>query len=131
MSNVATQGNATTVEYHVIATMQPPGNQTGNEPVRILSCFKSCPSDIHESENLKLTTLNGDTAIPRLTIKTPSLEERLVRDEETNELYLPITSTVVLKRMQECASAFYLTVDALVDSGAYVSAIAQNDLDTK
>ena len=59
----------------------------------------------------------------------------MVRDEQTNELYRPVTSTVVLKRKQEF---FYmpldfdnnLTVDALIDSGAYVSVIAQNDLDT-
>ena len=57
-----------------------------------------------------------------------------MRDEQTNELYLPLTSTVVLKRKQEM---LYVpldfennhTVDALVDSGAFVSAIAQDDLE--
>ena len=58
-----------------------------------------------------------------------------MRDEQTNEVYLPITSTVVLKRKQEMlyvplSFEKNLTVDALVDSGAFVSAIAQNDLDT-
>ena len=58
-----------------------------------------------------------------------------MRDDQTNELYLPLTSTVVLKRKQEM---LYVpldfennhTVDALVDSGAFVSAIAQDDLET-
>ena len=58
-----------------------------------------------------------------------------MRDEQTNELYLPLTSTVVLKRKQEM---LYVpldfennhTVDALVDSGAFVSAMAQDDLET-
>ena len=58
-----------------------------------------------------------------------------MRDEQTDELYLPLTSTVVLKRKQEI---LYVpldfennhTVDALVDSGAFVSAIAQDDLET-
>ena len=58
-----------------------------------------------------------------------------MRDEQTNVLYLPLTSTVVLKRKQEI---LYLrldfqnnhTVDALVDSGEFVSAIAQDDLET-
>ena len=58
-----------------------------------------------------------------------------MRDEQTNEVYLPLTSTVVLKRKQEM---LYVpldfdknhTVDALVDSGAFVTAIAQDDLDT-
>ena len=59
----------------------------------------------------------------------------MVRDEATNEVYLPLTSTIVLKRKQEMLYVPLdfdnnLTVDALVDSGAYASAIAQNDLDT-
>ena len=82
-----------------------------------------------------MTTFNGDTTTPPLATATPLIEEGLVRDEQTNEVYLPLTSTVVLKRKQEM---FYvpldfgnnLTVDALVDSGAFVSAIVQNDLDT-
>ena len=70
-----------------------------------------------------------------LNTTTPLIEEALVRDEQTNELYLPITSTVVLKRKQEM---LYVpldfqnnhTVDALVDSRAFVSSIAQDDLET-
>ena len=72
---------------------------------------------------------------PPLTTATPLIEEGLVRDEQTNQLYLPLTSTVVLKRKQEM---LYVpldfennhTVDALVDSGAFVSAITQDDLET-
>ena len=65
----------------------------------------------------------------------PLIEERLVPDEQTIELYLPSTSTVVLKRKQEMLYVPLdfennLTVDALVDSGAFVSAIAQDDLET-
>ena len=73
--------------------------------------------------------------IPPRTTATPLIEEGLVRDEQTNELYLPLTSTVILKRKQEM---LYVpldfennqTVDALVDSRAFVSAIAQDDLET-
>ena len=72
---------------------------------------------------------------PPLTTATPLIDDGPVRDEQTNELYLPLTSTVVLKRKQEM---LYVplgfennhTVDALVDSGAFVSAIAQDDLET-
>ena len=57
-----------------------------------------------------------------------------MRDEQTNEVYLPLLFTVVLKRKQEM---LYVpldfqnnpTVEALVESGAFVSAIAQNDFD--
>ena len=60
----------------------------------------------------------------------------MVRDEKTNEVYLPLTSTVVLKRKHEMLYVPLhfennLTVDALVDPGAFVSAITQIDLDTK
>ena len=59
----------------------------------------------------------------------------MVRDEQTNEVYLALTSTVVLKRKQECSMGLWifrkkLTVDALVDASAFVGAIAQDDLDT-
>ena len=58
-----------------------------------------------------------------------------MRDEQTNEVYLPLTSTVVLKRKQEVLYVppdfeNNLTIDAMVDSGAFVSAIAQDDLET-
>ena len=82
-----------------------------------------------------MTTPNEDTTTPLLTTATPLIEEGLVRDDQTNEIYLPLTSTVVLKRKQEM---LYVpldfennhTVDALVDSGAFVSAIAQDDLES-
>ena len=58
-----------------------------------------------------------------------------MRDEQTNEFHLPLTSTVVLKRKQQmlCVRLDFENnpmIDVLVDSGAYVSAIAQNYLDT-
>ena len=57
-----------------------------------------------------------------------------MRDYITNELYMPLFSTIVLKRKNEM---LYVpldfengqTKDDLVDSGAYVSAIAQKELD--
>ena len=82
-----------------------------------------------------MTTPNGLTSTPPLTSATPVIEEGLVRDEQTNEVYLPLTSTVVLKRKQEMLYVPLdfeknLAVDALVDSGAFVSAIAQDDLES-
>ena len=82
-----------------------------------------------------MIALNGDTTTPPLTTATPLVEEGLVRDEQTIEVYLPLTSTVVLKRKQEMLYVPLdfeknLTVDALVDSGAFTSAIAQDDFNT-
>ena len=82
-----------------------------------------------------MATPTGNTTIPPLTPTTLLIGEGLVRDEQTNDVYLPLTTTVVLKRKQEklyvtLDFANNLTVDALVDSGASLSAIAKNDLDT-
>ena len=58
-----------------------------------------------------------------------------MRDKQTIEVYLPLISTVVLEWKQEMLYVPLdfennLTVDALVDSGAFVTAIAQDDLET-
>ena len=100
------------------------------------SCSKDSSTDSQNAEQHITTTPDKEMTTPPLTTATPLIEEKLVRDEQTNELYLPLTSTVVLKRKQEM---LYVpldvennhTVDALVDSGAFVSAIAQDDLETK
>ena len=114
----------------MVATEQPSGNQTGNEPVPFLDCSKNYSTNTQNTEQHVVTTLNGDTTTSLLTTATPQIEEGLVRDEQKNEIYLPLTSTVVLKRKQEMLYVPLdfennLTVDALVDSGASVSAIAK------
>ena len=116
------------------ATEHPPGNQTGKELVPFLDCSKNS-TNTQNAEQHVVTTTNGDTTTSPLTTATPLSEEGLVRDEQTNEKYLPLTCTVVLKRKQEMLYVPQdfennLMVDALVDSGAFVSAIAQDDLET-
>ena len=119
----------------MVATDQTPGNQTGNAGVPFLDCSKNSSTHIQNTEQHVVTTLTGDTTTPPLTTATPRVEEGLVRDEQTNEIYLPLTSTVVLKRKQELLYVPLdfennLTIDALVDSGAFVRAIAHDDLYT-
>ena len=137
-TNVASQTSpprGTQSQNHVDTTEHPPGNQTGNEPVPFLDCSKNSSTNAQNTEPHVMTTHKGDTATSPLTIATPLIEEGLVRDEQTSEIYLPLMSTVVLKRKQEMLYVPLdfennLTVDALVDSGAFVSAIAQDDLET-
>ena len=122
-------------QTYVDATEHPPGSQTGNELVPFLDCPKKSSTSTQNTEQHVMTTLSADTTTSPLTTATPLIEEKLVRDEQTNEIYLPLTSTVVLKRKQEMLYVPLdfennLTVDALVDSGAFVSAIAQDDLET-
>ena len=136
-TNVASQTlppKGTQPQNYVDITEQSSG-KTGNEPVPFLDCPKNSSTNTQNTKQHVVTTPNGFTTTPPLTIATPLIEEGLVRDEQTNEVYLPLTSTVVLKRKQEMLYVPLdfenrLTVDALVDSGAFVSAIAQDDLET-
>ena len=117
------------------ATEPSSGKQAGNEPVSFLNCSKDSSTDNQNAEQHITTTPNKEMIALPLTTATPLIEEGLVRDEQTNVLYLPLTSTVVLKRKQEM---LYVPLDfenihtvvALVDSGAFVSAIALEDLET-
>ena len=77
---------------------------------------------------------NGDDNISPPIITNSQIEEQLVRDDISNELYMPLSSTIVLTRNKETLYVPLdfengLTIDALVDSGAYFSAIAQIQLD--
>ena len=73
---------------------------------------------------------NGDDNISPPKITTSQIQEQLVRDVITDELYMPLSSTIVLKQKKEMLYVPLdfengLTIDALVDSGAYVSGITQ------
>ena len=122
-------------QNHVDATEQPSGNQTGKEPVSSFDCSTNSSTKTQNTEQHVVTTPNGDTTTPLLTTATPLIEEGLVRDEQINEINLTLTCTVVLKRKQEMLYVLLdfennLTVDILLDSGAFVGAIAQDDLET-
>ena len=116
-------------------TTEQSSGKTGNEPKPFLDCSKKSSTNTQNTEQHVVTIPNGLTTTPPLTTATPLIEEGLVRDEQTNEVYLSLTSTVVLKRKQEMLYVPLdvennLTIDALVDSEAFVSAIAQDDLET-
>ena len=122
-------------QNYVDTTEQLPKNQTGNKQVPFLDCSKNSSTKTQNTEQHVVTTHNGDTTSPPLTTATPLIEEGLVPGEQTNEVYIPLTSTVVLKRKQGMLYVpldfeKILTVDALVDSRAFVSAIAHDDLET-
>ena len=77
---------------------------------------------------------NGDDNISPPEITASQIEKRLVRDDITNIFYMPLSSTIVLRRKEEMLYVPLdfesgLTIDSLIDSGAYVSAIAQEELD--
>ena len=110
------------------------GNQTRSALVPSLNDSKKLNSETQRNQINKTTYDNGDDNIFPRAITISQTEERIVRDDITNELYMPLSSTIVLKRKKEM---FYvpldfengLTIDAFVDSGAYVSSIVQKELD--
>ena len=124
----------TSPQVSVSSTEPLLGNQTRSPLVLSLNVSKKSSSEIHRYEADITTCDSGDSNISPPPIATSQIEERLVRDDITNELYMPLSSTIVLKRKKEMLYVPLdfengLTKDALVDSRAYVSAIAQKELD--
>ena len=109
-------------------------NQTRSIPVECPNDSKKQQNEIQRKKTDMTTYDNEDYNIPPPEITTSQIEERIVRDDITNELYMPLSSTIVLKRKKEMLYVPLdfengLTIDALVDPGAYVSAIAQKELE--
>ena len=120
----------TSPQVSVSSTEPLLGNQTRSPLVLSLNDSKKPSSEIQRYETDMTTCGSGDSNISSPPITISQIEERLVRDDSTNELYMPLSSTIVLKRKKEMLYVPLdfkngLTIDALVDSGAYVSAIAQ------
>ena len=109
-------------------------NQTRSALVPILKDSQKPNSEIQRNETDITTCDSGDDNIFPPSITTSQIEEQLLRDDSTNELFMPLSSTIVLKRKKEMLYVPLdfengLTIEALVDSGAYVIAIAQKELD--
>ena len=77
------------------------GNQTRSELVLSLNDAKKPNSEIQRNEIGMMTCDNGDDNISPPAITISQIEKRLVRDETTNELYMPLSSTIVLKRKKQ------------------------------
>ena len=115
-------------------TESPLESQTRSIPVQCLDDSNKQPNEIQRNEIALTNYDDGDDNIFPPEITTSQIQEQLVRDKNTNELYMPLSSTIVLKGKKEMLYVPLdfengLTIDALVDSGAYVSAIAQTELD--
>ena len=109
-------------------------NPTESTPVKSLNSSKKYKSGIQRHEMNIIANDNGDDNISPPKKTNSQIEEQLVRDDITNELYMPLFSTIVLKQNNKMLYVPLdftngLTKNALVDSGVYVSAIAQTELD--
>ena len=107
---------------------------TGSTLVQSLNDSKDHQLKIQRHEmNITVNDIRDDNFSPP-KITTFQIEEQHARDDTTNELYVPLSSTIVLERNKERLyvppdSQNGLTIDARVDSRDYVSAIAQTELD--
>ena len=109
-------------------------SQTGSTLIQSLNDSKEPQSEIQRHEMNITANDIGDDNFFRPKITNLQIEEQLVRDVLTNELFMPLSYTIVLKRTKEMlyVPLYFengLTIDALVGLGAYVSAIAQTELD--
>ena len=82
------------------------GNQARSALVPSLNDSKKPGSEIQRNDNDMMTWASGDDKVFPPVITISQIEERLVRDGTTNELYMPLSSTIVRKneRKKGCMS---------------------------
>ena len=80
------------------------GNQTRSTPVQCFNDSKKQQNENQRNETDWTTYDNGDDNISPPEITTSQIEEQLVREDVTNELYMPLSSTIDLKRKKSCMS---------------------------
>ena len=95
-------------------------NQTRSIPVQCPNDSKKQQNEIQRDETDLTTFGNADDNIIPPEITTSQIEERFLRDDITNELYMPLSSTIVLKRKKEMLYVHLdfengSTIDAFVD----------------
>ena len=98
----------TSSQVSVSSTEPLLGNQTRSALVQSLNDSNKPQSEIQQHVRNIIASDNGDDNISPLKITTSQIEEQLVRDDITNELYIPLSSTIVLKRKKNpvCSPGF-------------------------
>ena len=109
-------------------------NQTRSTPPQSLNDSMKRQSEIQRHEMNMTANDNGDYNISLPKITSLQIEKQLVRYDITNEIYMPLSSAIVLKRKKEMlyfplGFENGLTINALVDSRAYLSSVAQSELE--
>ena len=85
------------------------GNQTRGPLVLSLNDSKKPSSEIQRYENDMTTCDSEDSNIFPPPITISQIEERLVGDDSTNELYLPLSSTIVLNERKKCCMSLWIS----------------------
>ena len=93
----------TSSQVSASSTEPLPGNQTRSTLVQSLNDSNKLQLEIQQHERNIIANDNGDDSICPPKITTSQIEDQLVRDDTTNELYIPLSSTIVLKRKKRIA----------------------------
>ena len=98
-------------------------------------CPESFQTTTNQADTLTETSQrNRDDITPTSLTVSSFICEHLVRDVESNQTYLPLNASVTLKQKKKMLYVPIdfsngVTIDALVDSGAYVSAIPEDEME--
>ena len=83
------------------STEPPQGNQTGNTPVQSLNDSNKTKSVLQRHEMNIIANDHGDDNISSPKTTNSQIEEQLVRNDITNEVYMPLSSTTGPKRKKK------------------------------
>ena len=84
-------------------------NETRSIPVQCPKDSKKQQIEIQRNETDVTTYGKGDDNISPPEITTSQIEERVVRDDFTNELYMPLSSTIVLKQRKKFFMSLWIS----------------------
>ena len=109
--------------------------QEGKTGIKSGLCPESFQTTTNQADTLTETSQrNRDDITPTSLTVSSFICEHLVRDVESNQTYLPLNASVTLKQKKKMLYVPIdfsngVTIDALVDSGAYVSAIPEDEME--
>ena len=115
------------------------GTDPDHIPDETRTCLGQSPKSSQKNECqpkavTKTSSTSRDDIAPSPLTVSSLITDNLIQDDETKELYLPINASVTLKQKKKMLYvpidfSHGVTIDALVDSGAYVSAIPEDELE--
>ena len=91
----------TSTQVSVSSTEPLLGDQTRSALVPSLNDSTNPSSEIQRNEIDMMNSDSGDDNITPPAITISQIAEQLLRDDMTNELYMPLSSLIVLKRKKE------------------------------
>ena len=109
------------VESQTSPIKETPSQVSGSDTESLLqnqtrSALVQCPNDsnkrqdeIQRNETDMTAKHSGDDIMSPPEIIASQIEERLVGDDATNELYMPLSSTIVLKRKKQMLYVLWIS----------------------